>query len=195
MLFPDNNANSPRVFQAKAQIVILGQAFLDWLYVHPGSHIGTLFKDGTKVIGLLLGITKDQVKAEHRAELLTFAVWKFLFSIKPNDNENLALSLIKAVSSMMPNFSNSYVLPRPVKKFKIWPQPDGVKANEKILLILNEKIATVDRTLITIEVFQDSIPRQKIPVKDFAFVNESLIDVTLPDIIGNGIKVCLEIGT
>jgi len=54
----DNNANSPRVFQAKAQIVILGQAFLDWLYVHPGSHIGTLFKDGTKVIGLLLGILR-----------------------------------------------------------------------------------------------------------------------------------------
>ena len=143
---------------------------------------------------LFLGINKDQVKAEHRAELLTFAVWKFLFSIKPNENESLALSLIKAVSSMMPNFSsNAYVLPRPIKKFKIWPQ-DGVKSNERILIVLNEKISSLERIIVTVEVFQDSIPRQKVPIRDANLVNESLIDVNLPDIYGNGVKINLEIG-
>ena len=92
---------------AKTQIVILGQTFLDWIYTHPLSNIGSLFKDSTKVIGLLLGITKDNVKAEHRAELLTFAVWKFLLTIKANEHENLSQSLIRAVLSMMPSKNNN----------------------------------------------------------------------------------------
>ena len=73
------------------------------------SNIGGLFKDSTKVIGLLLGITKDNVKAEHRAELLTFAVWKFLLTIKANEHEHLSESVIKAVSSMIP-MTNQYVM-------------------------------------------------------------------------------------
>ena len=199
----DDNANAPKVFQAKSQIVILGQAFLDWLYIHPGSHIGTLFKDGTKVIGLLLGVTKDQVKAEHRAELLTFAVWKFLFAIRAKEHESLAKSLINAVSSMMPpsksssgNISASYVLPRPLKKFKIWSATEGVKSHEKILLFLNDKIQSsdLDKLQVTIEVLHDSIPRQRASPESVALVNESSLEVTLPEINGNGIKLSLEIG-
>ena len=201
-IIADDNANAPKVFQARAQIVILGQAFLDWLYVHPGSHIGTLFKDGTKVIGLLLGVTKDQVKAEHRAELLTFAVWKFLFAIRAKEHESLAKSLINAVSSMMPpskssgNTSASYVLPRPLKKFKIWSATDGVKSHEKILLFLNDKIQSsdLDKVQVTIEVLQDSIPRQRVSPESVALVNESSLEIMLPEINGNGIKLSLEIG-
>ena len=201
-IIADDNANAPKVFQARAQIVILGQAFLDWLYVHPGSHIGTLFKDGTKVIGLLLGVTKDQVKAEHRAELLTFAVWKSLFAIRAKEHESLAKSLINAVSSMMPpskssgNTSASYVLPRPLKKFKIWSATDGVKSHEKILLFLNDKIQSsdLDKVQVTIEVLQDSIPRQRVSPESVALVNESSLDIMLPEINGNGIKLSLEIG-
>jgi len=203
VIIADDNANAPKVFQAKSQIVILGQAFLDWLYVHPGSHIGTLFKDGTKVIGLLLGVTKDQVKAEHRAELLTFAVWKFLFAIRAKEHESLAKSLINAVSSMMPpsksssgNISASYVLPRPLKKFKMWSATEGVKSHEKILLFLNDKIQSsdLDKLQVTIEVLHDSIPRLRAFPESVALVNESSLEITLPEINGNGIKLSLEIG-
>ena len=93
------HTNEGSYLGAKAQIVILGQAFLDWIYTHPHSYVGSAFKDSTKVIGLLLGITKDHVKAEHRTELPTFAVWKFMFIVKQNDHEQLSQSLVKVSHS------------------------------------------------------------------------------------------------
>lgn len=163
---------------AKAIIVILSQSFLDWLYTHPMSSIGSLFKDSTKVIGLLLGITKDHVKAEHRAELLTFAVWKFLLTIKPNDYQALSQSLIKAVSSMMPNQPIAYVMPRPMRKFKVWPQT----IQDKALLILNEKISVLDKIQVTLEVYgrEALLYRVTLDNKDLQLINEVVIEVNLP---------------
>ena len=178
---------------AKAQIVILGQAFLDWVYTHPLSSIGNLFKDSTRVIGLLLGITKDHVKAEHRAELLTFAVWKFMLTVKPNDHEQLANSLVKAVSSMMPNQHLPYVMPRPMRKFKVWPQP----VQDKVLLMLNDKISrTVDKIEVSIEIFSADKLETKIVLesKDVQVVNEMAIEVEIPRVIkGSSAKFKLEI--
>ena len=183
-----NKETSPA---AKAQIVILGQTFLDWIYTHPLSSIGSLFKDSTKVIGLLLGINKDNVKAEHRAELLTFAVWKFLLTIKANEHENLSQSLIRAVLSMMPSSRNNpnnnqsampYVMPRPMRKFKVWPaQP----VDDQVLLMLNDKITVLDRIQVTLEIFdEDNIPEAKFILEnnqsEVNLVNELSIEVKMP---------------
>ena len=94
-------AKEELVFHARTQIVILSQSLLDWIYSHPGLIIGNLFKDGSKVIGLMLGITKDHVKAEHRSELLTFGVWKYFYQIKPKEHDVLSTNIITAVSSMI----------------------------------------------------------------------------------------------
>ena len=71
---------------------------------------------------------------------------------------------------------------------------DGVKSHEKILLVLNDKINSTERILVTIEVLQNSILRQKITPDSVVLVNESLVEVTLPALNGNGIKLSLEIG-
>ena len=186
---------------AKTQIVILGQTFLDWIYTHPLSNIGSLFKDSTKVIGLLLGITKDNVKAEHRAELLTFAVWKFLLTIKANEHENLSQSLIRAVLSMMPSKNDNqssmpYVMPRPMRKFKVWPQP----VDDQVLLMLNDKITVLDRIQVTLEIFdEDNIPEAKFILEnnqsEVNLVNELSIEVKMPKSCRGGttVKFKLEI--
>ena len=198
-----NKETSPA---AKAQIVILGQTFLDWIYTHPLSSIGSLFKDSTKVIGLLLGINKDNVKAEHRAELLTFAVWKFLLTIKANEHENLSQSLIRAVLSMMPSSRNNpnnnqsampYVMPRPMRKFKVWPaQP----VDDQVLLMLNDKITVLDRIQVTLEIFdEDNIPEAKFILEnnqsEVNLVNELSIEVKMPKSCRGGttVKFKLEI--
>ena len=200
-----NKETSPA---AKAQIVILGQTFLDWIYTHPLSNIGSLFKDSTKVIGLLLGISKDNVKAEHRAELLTFAVWKFLLTIKANEHENLSQSLIRAVLSMMPSSRNNpnnnqsqssmpYVMPRPMRKFKVWPaQP----VDDQVLLMLNDKITVLDRIQVTLEIFdEDNIPEAKFILEnnqsEVNLVNELSIEVKMPKSCRGGttVKFKLEI--
>ena len=180
---------------AKTQIVVLGQNFLDWIISNPHSScIGGLFKDSTKVIGLLLGISKDHVKAEHRSILLTFAVWKFLLVIKPNDHEGLSQSLARAVSSMMPNQMPLYVLPRSVKKFKIWPQP----VQDKVLLILSERVSSLGNIQVMCEVFKDEALLTKISIqnKDVQVVNEFVIEVKLPEQMacGTGVKFKLQIG-
>ena len=116
--------------------------------------------------------------------------------------ESPSLKLINAVSSMMPpskssgNTSASYVLPRPLKKFKIWSATEGVKSHEKILLFLNDKIQSsdLDKVQVTIEVLQDSIPRQRVSPESISLVNESSLEIMLPEINGNGIKLSLEIG-
>ena len=176
---------------SKAQIVILGQSFLDWIYTHPHSNIGNFFKDSTKVIGLLLGINKDHVKAEHRAELLTFAVWKFLLSIKPNDHDHLSTSLVKAVSSIMPN-QVPYIMPRPMRKFRVWPQP----VQEETLLLLNEKITHLDKIQVSVEVFEDSNTldfKVMLDNQDVFLINEMCIQVKMPQISrGSLVKFKLE---
>ena len=49
-MFPDQDsqenlkAKEELVFHAKAQIIILSQTLLDWIYSHPGLIIGNLFK-------------------------------------------------------------------------------------------------------------------------------------------------------
>lgn len=175
------------MFHAKAQIVILGQSLLDWIYSHPGLIIGNLLKDSTKVIGLLLGITKDNdVKPEHRAELLTFAIWKFMFTIKDHDHDNLTLNIARALSMIMNN--NSYVLPRPMKKFKIWPE-SGTPNDHKILLILSEKVSGLEKILIQLD-----NDKSKVNIKDFKIIYESLIEVTIPEFITDDMKIRLEIG-
>ena len=182
--------NKETIPTAKAQIVILGQTFLDWIYTHPQSSIGSLFKDSTKVIGLLLGITKEHVKAEHRSELLTFAVWKFLLTIKANEHEILSQTLIRAVSSMMPNQSIPYVMPRPMRKFRVWPQP----VQDQVLLLLNEKITVLDKIQITIDIFdEDDTPEAKFILEnnqsDVNVLNELSIEVKMPKLCRGGAKV------
>ena len=164
------------------------------------SNIGGLFKDSTKVIGLLLGITKDNVKAEHRAELLTFAVWKFLLTIKANEHEHLSESVIKAVSSMIPMTNQSpmtYVMPRPMRKFRVWPQPvlDNV-----VLLLLNERINALDKIQITLEIYgSDDTPEAKFVLEnnqpEVNVINELSIEVKMPKLCmgGTSVKFKLEI--
>lgn len=175
-------------------IVILGQSFLDWLFTHPNSNIGNLFRDSTRVIGLLLGITKDHVKAEHRAELFTFAVWKFLLTIKANDYQALSQSLIKAVSSMMPSQQVAYVMPRPMRKYKVWPQT----IQDRALLILNEKISVLDKIEVTVEVYGREAMQYRINLesKDIQMINEMAIEVRLPqlDRDAKSVKFKLETG-
>ena len=187
-----NKDNHPQ--PAKAQIVILGQSLLDWVFTHPKSSIGNLFKDSTKVIGLLLGITKDHVKAEHRAELLTFAVWKFLLNIKANDHEQLSQTLVRAVSSMMPNSNFSYVMPRPMRKFRVWPQP----VQGRVLFILNEKISALDKIQVTLEVFDNEInPTEKMILenKNIQLITEMSIEINLPQNISRGFHLKFKLET
>ena len=99
-------------------------------------------------------------------------------------------------NGIIKNNSASYVLPRPLKRFKVWSTSieDGVKSHEKILLILNDKISSTERIQVTIEVLQDSILRQKCAPDSVILVNEFLVEIALPELNGNGIKLSLEIG-
>ena len=79
-----------RTYHAKCHLVIVGYHFLDWVYRNPSLIVGTLFGDVNSnlwesnsditgsTIGLLLGVTAKDVKAEHRAALLTFQQWNLM---------------------------------------------------------------------------------------------------------------------
>ena len=117
-------------------------------------------------------------------------------SLTHEKDSNFAVERSMPPSKSSGNTSASYVLPRPLKKFKIWSATDGVKSHEKILLFLNDKIQSsdLDKVQVTIEVLQDSIPRQRVSPESVALVNESSLEIMLPEINGNGIKLSLEIG-
>jgi hypothetical protein len=207
-----------QTFHAKSQIVIVSLAFLEWVYSHPGLMIGNLFKDSTKVIGLLLGVTKDHVRPEHQAELLTFACWKHVLTIKAEDNEALTLTLVKAVASisnMTLNINNNnnnnnslYVEPRPTKKFRIWP-PTGSGSfvcpeQNRILIFLSEKISTLDKIVIVLDIFAhetDDCMAKKVFLersKDWTFISDSILEITFPTTAlssGRRAKMRLEIGS
>ncbi len=186
-----------QVFHASAQIVIVGQSFLDWVYSHPGLLVGNLFSDPTKVIGLLLGITADAIKSEHRAELLTFAVWKHIYPIKSNDTENLMNSVKKAVASMTspatpttpsPPVISSYVEPKPLlKKFRIWPPCKSVTLqHDKIMLMLSCPVASIEanRVEISLDLMKttsDSHPKRIVLDRSkWRLVRSDVLEVAFP---------------
>ena len=190
------NAKEELVFHAKSQIVILSQSFLDWIYHHPGLIIGNLFKDGSKVIGLMLGIIKDHVKMEHRSELVTFGIWKYYFQIKPKDHENLSKNLVGAVTSMVPVTMTSYICPRPIiKQFQVWPKIIN-EENCKMLLLLTEKVSRhTDKIKIQAEVFIDEQMSIKKDIKNFKLIQDTIIEITFSEYELNGVfmKIKLEI--
>ena len=190
------NAKEELVFHAKSQIVILSQSFLDWIYHHPGLIIGNLFKDGSKVIGLMLGIIKDHVKMEHRSELVTFGIWKYYFQIKPKDHENLSKNLVGAVASMVPVTMTSYICPRPIiKQFQVWPKIIN-EENCKMLLLLTEKVSRhTDKIKIQAEVFIDEQMSIKKDIKNFKLIQDTIIEITFSEYELNGVfmKIKLEI--
>ena len=187
------NAKEELVFHAKSQIVILSQSFLDWIYHHPGLIIGNLFKDGSKVIGLMLGIIKDHVKMEHRSELVTFGIWKYYFQIKPKDHENLSKNLVGAVTSMVPVTMTSYICPRPIiKQFQVWPKIIN-EENCKMLLLLTEKVSRhTDKIKIQAEVFIDEQMSIKKDIKNFKLIQDTIIEITFSEYELNGVFIKIK---
>lgn len=57
------------------QIVILSRPFLDWVFRYPSLVIGNLFKNPSRVIGLLLGVDGSNILSEHKSTLVTFQNW------------------------------------------------------------------------------------------------------------------------
>ena len=88
------------------------------------------------------------------------------------------------------------IMPPLVKEFKTWPQP----AQDKVLLILSEKVSSLDNIQVMLKVFKDEAPLPEIPIEkeDIQVVNEFIIEVTLPEQVlgagGTGVKFKLQIG-
>ena len=93
---------------------------------------------------------------------------------------------------MMPNTHMPYVMPRPMRKFKVWPQP----VQDKALLILNEKISPTDKIQVVVDVLSSDCVENShvLDSKQVSIVNEMAIEVEMPKMsYGTSVKIKLEI--
>ena len=91
---------------------------------------------------------------------------------------------------MMPNQSIPYVMPRPMRKFRVWPQP----VQDQVLLLLNEKITVLDKIQVTLDIFdEDDSPEAKFILEnnqsEVNVLNELSIEVKMPKLCRGGTKV------
>ena len=68
--------------------MILSRPFLDWVVRHPALVIGNLFKNPTKVIGLLLGVDESEILPEHKSVLLTSDDWFEMLKVTDEKSVN-----------------------------------------------------------------------------------------------------------
>ena len=68
--------------------MILSRPFLDWLIRHPALVVGNLFKNPTKVIGLLLGVAESEILPEHKSVLVTSEEWVAMLNVTDQKSVN-----------------------------------------------------------------------------------------------------------